>query len=248
MKQLACRYETDIDPRQPRLKPGRDPSHARLLAGRVAEHEQPLPLTQPGRIACVLAGLPLADLAGDDDIDLWLREHTDLRAPARTAGQDRHALARHVEIADNAQRFDTQPCLDPIGELAQRHRRNAAEVELLRQRAGDPFQLIQQAGDGRIRLQGVQQVVEAPDDDALLLDEAAFRLVDRFVRQPVGLVAVIVEDRLVGDDQIRAELAACSITSTVARKVVTIPVSGCAGSPILTVSTVSAAGRPVPRR
>ena len=82
-------------------------------------------------------------------------------------------------------------------------------------------------------------IVEAPDDEVLLANEALLGLIGCVLLERGSLILVVVERRLVGDDEVPPAFAACFSTLNVAIPVVAMPVTWASGLPALNVSTVS---------
>ena len=57
-----------------------------------------------------------------------------------------------------------------------------------------------------VRRQAVQIIMKTPDDYPALLNQSAFGLVAGMMAEPVGCVTMIVEGRLMGDDEIGTQL------------------------------------------
>jgi hypothetical protein len=94
------------------------------------------------------------------------------------------------------------------------------------------------SGDERIGLQRVSVVVKPEDHEVVVLDEPLFRLIDRIRLEIGGLVHVIVESRLVRDDEVPSGRGGARSTSNVAMPVVAMARTSVSGAPVLNVSTV----------
>ena len=180
--------------------------HAWLLGDLVAEKDDRFRATFRHRVANVLADIPLGGLAGDQHLRLRMIESCRLLLEAAGTRENSDVGDKQVRIAFNARRTDAELCLEHSGEGLKRGGRDGDEVLAVRSCgmgiAGPSEGLVEAVQDAVAFWVCVDLVVQAIDDEVMLLDEGALGLVDGIVGELRGLIAVVIEGGLVADDEV----------------------------------------------
>ncbi len=189
---------------EPRLQPLRERGHPGLLARLVTHDEKRLLRAPVGGVAEVLRRLPLVDLAADERVHVVPDRCAKLVSPARRAHEERHAPALRVRRAGEEDARGRKRALElvrerrgpgPMRELEERHVVCLHAVLL-------PLQRADHALEDDVRFERVRVVVAPPDRDAVLARELELCLQHQTLGERFGLVGVVVEDRLVRDDEV----------------------------------------------
>jgi hypothetical protein len=168
-----------------------------ILGHHVAEHDHSLRLAGRRRVERIfgVAGR-FADLPTDHDVD---RRRQRRDAIARS---EQDAAHLHPGIADDPNPAIAKPPRDVGGELAERRGRQDVETRLGRRRIRRPAERSRRSCHQRVRPHRMRVIVEAPDDEIVLGDEALLGQVDRVRFQSGRDVPVVVERRLVRDHEV----------------------------------------------
>ncbi len=171
----------------------------------MAHQDQTLRPSLPDRIDDVEDRLPFGGLARHQHLDLGGLERLDLPLATGCAGEERDLGDSQTRIADHPQGADAQSPLDLPCQILEGGLGKAEAVRLVRALEGGPAQGRHHSLEDPIGLarRAMPVVVKAPDHEVVLLDVGELSLEHRVVAQPGGFVEVVIEGRLVGDDEVR---------------------------------------------
>ncbi len=182
--------------------------HAGFFGDFVTDQDEGFRSSFGDGVADVLDGLPLAGLAGDEHISVVRVESEDMLCEASGTGSDGDVGDGEVGPAFKAEGLDVEFGLEELCELLEGGGRDGDEV--LAEGAGGmreglPAERgVEAVEDVVVVGVGVDGVVQAIDDEVVLLDEVTLALVDGIVLELGDVVAMVIEGGLVGDDEVVA--------------------------------------------
>jgi hypothetical protein len=121
---------------------------------------------------------------------------------ARRAHRQDHPPADHAGLSEQTHRRDAERRFQVRDEIFERGRRQCAKVRAVGVGVARPAKRTQHPNHDAIGLVPVPVIVEAPDHQAMVVNQLALELVDWVVLEPGRLVEVIVEGWLVHDDEV----------------------------------------------
>ena len=168
----------------------------------MAEEDQGLGAVLLLRILRVHDSLPLGGFAGDENLHIVALERLDLCGFAGCAGKIGDNGDVEIGIADDAEDARVELLLEIERKLIESGWRDGEEEGIAGMLVLLPADSCDEAFADTIGPAEVPLVVEAPDDEMMLLNIGELLLVDGVVDEESIFVAMVVEGGLVGDDEI----------------------------------------------
>lgn len=153
-------------------------------------------------VAGVFDAFPFAGFTDDEDVYIGVVEGAFDAGEVVEAGREGYAADGELRVADDAQRACLEAGLHTLRELGERRCGQRELAAIVRRKILLPAERGGHASEDAIGLARVPVIVEAPDDEAVLFDEVALGLVN-LAAQTGRVIGVIIEGRLVDDDQIQ---------------------------------------------